>query len=266
MIHNISFIGAGKVARQLAPALNAAGHKIRQIFSRQAEKATEVAAPIGAQSIADLHQLTASADLYIVAVNDDAIPLVCEKMATVMSHNPLVVHTSGAASAEKIAPYFERYGVFYPLQTFTEKRALSFREIPLCIYANEDRDQERLLAIGHSISEKVFEIDDDQRATLHVAAVFVNNFTNHLFGIGKDILSSKNIPFEILLPLIEETAAKVQELDPTKSQTGPASRKDMTTIRKHLRLLSEFPEYQKLYHQFTIAINERLKKAVKPSN
>ena len=264
MTHNISFIGAGKVSSQLAPALSKAGHQIKQVFSRQAGKADELAALVKADPITDLHYLSDSADLYVVAVTDDAIPLVAEAMAATLSHNPLVVHTSGAADAGKLAPFFDRFGIFYPLQTFTENRLLSFQNIPLCIHANAEDDKEILLAIGHSISESVFEIDDEQRAVLHVAAVFVNNFTNHLFGIGKDILSSRKIPFEILLPLIEETAAKVQELDPAKSQTGPASRKDMTTIRKHLKLLGEFPEYQKLYHQFTIGINERMSKAMKP--
>ena len=149
-----------------------------------------------------------------------------------------------------------RKGVFYPLQTFSKNREVNFNTIPICIEAKEEADLELLTNLGNSLSEKVVEIDSDERSKLHLAAVFVNNFVNHLYAIGDDILGNNELSFDLLHPLIEETASKVKTLSPSEVQTGPARRGDQKTIEKHLHLLTEGPESE-LYQQLTESLMKK---------
>ena len=162
------------------------------------------------------------ADLYIIGIPDDAIAAFSE---TLPLKNKLVVHTSGSVSMEALSER-NRKGVFYPLQTFSKNREVNFNTIPICIEAKEEADLELLTNLGKSLSEKVVEIDSDERSKLHLAAVFVNNFVNHLYAIGDDILGNNELSFDLLHPLIEETASKVKTLSPSEVQTGPARRGD----------------------------------------
>ncbi len=188
------------------------------------------------------------ADIAIIAVSDDAISEVSSKVNT-----PLVVHTAGGKHMD-VLKNSTRKGVFYPLQSFSKSRTIDFRGIPICVEATKEEDYILLEKVGSLISSKVNRISSKQREMIHVAAVFANNFSNHMFGIAKEICDQDAIPFEILNPLIQETIDKVKEMDPKLAQTGPAVRKDQETIKKHLFLLPE--KYQKIYKTITESIQD----------
>lgn len=192
-----------------------------------------------------------AADVYIIGISDDAIGTFSKNLPF---QNRLVVHTSGGAPMDRLSDK-NRRGIFYPLQSFSKQRHLEFEKIPICIEAENPDDLELLQNLGNAISEVVVEISSEKRAKLHVAAVFVNNFVNYLYQIGEDILSEDGIPFDLLKPLIKETASKVETLSPEEAQTGPAKRNDTKTIEKHLKLLENSP-HKEVYTMFT----EQLKK------
>jgi predicted short-subunit dehydrogenase-like oxidoreductase (DUF2520 family) len=176
----------------------------------------------------------AEADLYILAVSDDAITSVSSQLPF---ENKLVVHTSGSAPMTSLDNK-NRKGVFYPLQTFTKGKAVDFKTIPFCLETQFENDYTLLEKVAKSISNNVFAIDSHQRKALHVAAVFVNNFTNHLYQLGNDICQENNVSFDILKPLILETANKILTLSPEAAQTGPAKRNDISTIAAHESFLT----------------------------
>lgn len=191
------------------------------------------------------------ADIYIIGIPDDAISSFSSSLPF---QNRLVVHTSGGVSMDALSNK-NRRGIFYPLQTFSKQREIDFKNIPICIEAENSKDLELLQSLGEKISENVVEISSEKRAKLHLAAVFVNNFTNHLYHIGSEILKVDDLPFDLLKPLILETASKIENLSPEKAQTGPAKRSDLKTIEKHLHLLGN-SRYRKLYELFTEEIKQ----------
>ena len=188
-------------------------------------------------------------DVTIIAVSDDAIKTVSK---TIKNRNGLIVHTSGAVDIDAIIN--QRKGVFYPLQSFSKNKPVDFKRIPFCLETSQKEDFNLLENLAKSIGEKVFHINSEQRKKLHVAAVFVNNFTNHLYKIANDICEKNNVPFEILYPLIEETAKKVQKISPENAQTGPAKRNDVQTIQNHLENLNL--QQQKIYQLLSKSIQE----------
>ena len=173
------------------------------------------------------------ADIYIIAVSDDAISRVSKQFKNCKK---LVVHTSGSVSINTLLDS-ERRGVFYPLQTFSKEREVNFKTIPICVEADNSKDLALLTNLGETISDSVYEINSAQRKALHLGAVFVNNFTNHLYQIGHEICLENNVSFDLLRPLIAETAAKIESLNPKEAQTGPAKRDDMKTIKNHIEYL-----------------------------
>lgn len=186
------------------------------------------------------------ANITIVAVSDDAIADVSSKI-----NNDFVVHTSGSMPLNELKND-SRKGVFYMLQTFTKNKEINFLEVPFCLETENESDYLLLEKLGKSIGKSVYPINSKQRKSLHVSAVFVNNFTNHMYKIGHDICKTHNVPFEILKPLIKETASKIETLPPTKAQTGPAIRNDKKTIKNHLNLLDK--NQQKIYKILTKSI------------
>ncbi|MCM4162844.1 MULTISPECIES: Rossmann-like and DUF2520 domain-containing protein [unclassified Arenibacter] len=194
----------------------------------------------------------ADADIYIIAVSDDAIASVATFLK---DKNGLVVHTSGSVPLKSLGGLNKR-GVFYPLQTFSEGKTINFKEVPVCIEAEDKNDLELLKKLAGLISLKVHEITSDQRKSLHLAAVFVNNFTNFLFTIGQDICTEHNLPFSLLTPLIKETVNKLDYLPPFDAQTGPAKRNDVKTMESHLKQLKN-KNYQDIYSLFSQLIGEK---------
>ncbi len=245
---SIVLIGAGNVGYHLGQRLHERGFPVLQVYSRTLAKARRLAKSIKSKATDRLEATRTDADIYILAVHDNAIETVVSALPT---GEKLVVHTSGATPSTVLAPYSKRFGIFYPLQTFSVDKTVDFEQIPICVHANSEMDLQRLEQLALHLSPKVYRIDDAQRAILHVAAVFVNNFTNYLFQVGYNILESENLPFDLLRPLISETAQKVQQNDPFAMQTGPAIRNDRTTIEKHLQYLEQFPAYQELYKILT---------------
>lgn len=240
---NITIIGAGNVATHLALALKEAGHAINQVYSRTLKSASILAEKINALPINKVELLNNDADLYIFSISDNALP---ELVKQIDLKNMNVVHTAGSIPID-VFKGAENYGVFYPLQTFSKKRKLDFREIPLCIEANNEKFNEKLTLLAKDLSDSVWQINSEQRKQLHLSAVFACNFVNHLYSISKELIKDKQVGFDILKPLIKETALKVMELEPKHAQTGPAVRNDTESLQKHIDLLSSYPEIQEIY-------------------
>lgn len=228
----IALFGAGNVASHLYRAFSEGNYAtVSQLFSRDPAKADFVSSET--EVIADYAQLK-DADLYLLAVSDDGIAEIAEKLE---DRGNLVAHTSGSTGME-VLKKFQQHGVFYPLQTFSKNRELDYRTIPFCLEANSEENLEELKDLAKSISEAIYEVNSDQRRGLHLSAVFVNNFSNHLFTLGNSICKDKNLDFKILQPLIKETVSKLDVLLPADAQTGPALRNDQETIQKHLNSLT----------------------------
>ncbi len=228
----VSVLGSGKVARHLIAALSTSNAVIlTEIYSR---KPLDFNVPKQIMWINSVQKLS-EADLYIMCVSDSAIAALSKSL---QFKDKLVVHTSGSIPLLALDSSNKR-GVFYPLQTFSKNRDLDFSTIPICLEAENESDLIILNKVANSISNSVYQIDSDQRKALHVAAVFANNFTNHLYAQAADICAQHDIPFDILKPLISETASKVQMLTPNEAQTGPAVRNDEITIQEHLKFLSD---------------------------
>ncbi|WP_158977502.1 Rossmann-like and DUF2520 domain-containing protein [Cellulophaga sp. L1A9] len=192
------------------------------------------------------------ADVYIIAVSDDAIPEVSTKLKHV---NGLVVHTSGSVPLKALNAC-KNTGVFYPLQSFSKGKQVDFRTIPVCIEAKNEGHLKSLSFLAETISDKVYDISTEQRSHLHVAAVFVNNFTNYMYTIGNEICDEHDVPFEILRPLIKETSDKIATLEPKDAQTGPARRNDVATMQRHLDQLKGKNKKQ-IYKLLSESIQEK---------
>lgn len=242
----IVILGGGNVAFHLINEfLKKKSVKIIQLYNRSIEKIKpfEVFAPI-TNNLTDLKD----ADVYIIAVSDNHIAEISQQLHF---KDKLVVHTSGAHAIEELKSNSHK-GVFYPLQTFSKNKKIDFSTTPICIEATDKKSLKILEKLAKSVSEKTYEINSTQRKSLHVAAVFVNNFVNHLFTVGKDICDKNNIPFEILLPIIHETAQKIETINPKEAQTGPAIRQDNKTIDQHLAILTN--NQQEIYKLLTNSI------------
>ncbi len=255
----ITIIGAGNVGFHLSQRLVEVGHQVHQIFSRKTNKVLRIARIVNAIPIDNIASLNQISDLYIIAVKDDAIESVAEKMAKQISKYSRVVHTSGSVSSEVLAPYFSQYGVFYPLQTFSVNQMADFSNIPMLIDASTDKMKEEMLELAQTISPKCYLINDEQRAKIHVGAVMVNNFTNHLYAMVEDMMQKEELPMEVLVPLILEGAKKVAHFPAKEIQTGPAKRNDTDTIDKHRLFLEKYPNYKKVYEVLNNSILEMYK-------
>lgn len=244
---SVTLIGAGNVATHLYKALNnAKGISVLQWYNRNIKA---IASYQNEVNITDNLDELKDADIYIIAVSDDAIGSLSSKLPFT---NKLVVHTSGSVSLHELDKKHRR-GVFYPLQTFTKNADIAFSEIPICIEIENKADLQTLKTLSQALGCKQYRVNSDQRAALHLAAVFVNNFTNQLYRIGHEITESKSVDFNILKPLIKETAKKIESLSPYMAQTGPAKRDDKKTIKKHLKALDK-DIHKEIYELLTKSI------------
>lgn len=247
----VSIIGSGNVAQKLVEAFqkaHALGAEIDlvQVYSRQKDSMTHL---LDSDKITTDYNALITADLYIIAVSDDVIT---EVSAQLPFKNQLVAHTSGTVSIDDLGTN-NRKAVFYPLQTFSKNRGVDFKTVPICLESQSPTDFQLLEKVAKTISDTVYTINSEQRKALHVAAVFVNNFVNHLYQIGNDICVENQVPFEILKPLIQETADKIRTLSPKEAQTGPAKRNDVHTINSHLEFITN-ENYKKIYELLTQSI------------
>ena len=227
----VVLLGGGNVAYHLAKQLmRSQKYQLIQLYNRSplsshfqeiiTEKTTHLEALL-------------PADIYILSVKDEAIAALCEQLPF---EGQLVVHTSGSVPMEALSPR-QRRGVFYPLQSFSKAQAVDFAKVPFCLETEEATDYTLLEDLAKEFSPKSYAIDSLQRQYLHVAAVFLNNFTNHLWYLSEQLCTREGIPFELLRPLLEETYLKGQQLSFFEGQTGPAKRGDRAVIEKHLALL-----------------------------
>jgi len=243
-IKKISFIGAGNVATHLAKTFVDAGKEITQVFSRDLHRSRELAIKCEAVPVNEISGIGQDADLIVISVSDDALVEVVDQLKV---GNTLVVHTSGSVSMDVLKPLGENIGVFYPLQTFSKERDICFNEVPLCLEAGSMENLELLKILAISITEKIYFIDSAQREKLHLAAVFACNFPNFLYSIAENILEENGLSFEMMKPLIIETAEKAKSISPSNAQTGPALRKDIKIIDKHIGMLSEHEDFREVY-------------------
>lgn len=244
----VVIIGAGNVATHLYHSFTLAKQlDVIQVFNRNEKNLYFVKDP--SKKTSNLKEIR-EADLYLLAIKDEAIEEIVRELKI---NSGIIAHTSGSETIDVLSN-FGNYGVFYPLQTFSKNKAVDFKEIPLCLEANSSENLEILKKVGAMISNKVFEVNSEQRKALHVSAVFVNNFSNHLFSLAADFCKKEELPFDILRPLIRETVNKLESLDPYSAQTGPALRDDQKTISAHLELLDD--DRKKIYTILTESIQK----------
>lgn len=228
----VVLIGNGNVGTHLAKALLTAKNiKLEQVYNRNRSKIAYLQNKV---AITNNIETLKKADVYIISVSDNAIKTVAKQLNV---GDGLVVHTSGATPIN-VLPQANR-GSFYPLQTFSRAKQVDFFKIPICIEANTPQNEKKIEALAQSLSSNVLKINSEQRKILHVSAVFVCNFVNHMYYIGQQLCKEHQLPFKTLQPLIQETCEKINTLAPFEAQTGPAMRNDTQTIKKHLQLLTE---------------------------
>jgi predicted short-subunit dehydrogenase-like oxidoreductase (DUF2520 family) len=253
-IHKEKFviIGAGNVATHLAKRLQKKEHEILQIVSRTEKSGKDLSLLLSVPFTTDLSKINANADVYLLCVPDDEILKITK---TLKLPKKLVLHTSGSVEMSVLKNISSNTGVLYPLYSFSKQIKVSFSSAPFLVEASNPASLEKLKHIAHSIAKTVTEVNSTSRLKLHLAAVMVNNFTNHLYTQSYDYLKQEKINlFHLLQPLIKQTVKKIKTLPPASVQTGPAKRGDSVTLKKHLQLLEKYPEHQKVYKLFTTLI------------
>jgi len=252
----VSILGAGNVAHHLVQAFVKNSIEIVQIFNRTEESALPLCHASGAEYVNQLKDLE-PVEVIFIAVSDNAISNIVEGLP--FFEKSIVVHTSGSAAIDKLKSC-PKHGVFYPLQSFSKNRVINFQEVPIFITSDQTDTRNILLQLAKAISNKPIIIGDAKRSTLHIPAVIVNNFTNHLFAQARDLCDQNKLDFTLLLPLIKETIKRLEDgSHPKNHQTGPAIRDDQNTIKKHQQKLADSPSKLKLYNYITESIEEYYK-------
>jgi predicted short-subunit dehydrogenase-like oxidoreductase (DUF2520 family) len=242
--NGIVILGAGNVATHLALALFNSNNKIRFVYNRSLDSAKELAQQINADYSNNLESVPVDADLYLISVKDDAIEEIAKKLN--VKHG-IIVHTAGGISLDILTNTSENYGVFYPLQTFTKNRPVDLSEVPILVEANNEITKNKIVQLAQHITKNVLEIDSEKRKMIHLAAVFSCNFVNHMYFIGSELMQKSGCSFDLLKPLLIETVNKAVDMQPENAQTGPALRNDKKVMENHLKMLSEYPEFEKIY-------------------
>jgi len=245
--NKIVLFGTGKVASHIGTALLKSGQNILQVYGRDKVKTKNLADQLNAVPIRKFEALDPAADLLLLAVKDDALTSIISGLD---AGGAVVAHTSGTVNISGA-------GVLYPLQTFSQGRNVDLSKVPFFVHADDIVTEELLLELAAAIGSKAVKMDNDQRKLLHLCAVFVNNFSNHMMTLAKHLLDRENLSWDYLQPLIEETFAKLREMDPEKSQTGPARRNDIEVLAAHQHLLeSMYPEGKELYEVISKSIQQ----------
>jgi predicted short-subunit dehydrogenase-like oxidoreductase (DUF2520 family) len=248
---SVVLIGSGNVATQLGHVLKQNGIHITQVYSPKIGHARKLAETLDTKAVSSLKKIDTGSDVYIIAVKDDSIIDIAK---TLRLGSKLVVHTSGSVKMDILKPISENIGVFYPLQTFSKDRAPDWKQIPICLESNSASGKIQLAGLAKRISHEITFIGSDTRKQLHLAAVFANNFSNHMYTIAENLLKKQKLPFRLLIPLILETSRKATEMGPQKAQTGPARRSDTKTLRAHLNMLEDEKDFQDLYARISKSI------------
>ena len=248
----IVFLGAGNLATRLSLAMQRVGMQIGQVYSHTEASARQVATRLGCPWTNDLSALQEDGDLYVFSLKDTVLSDVISK---VKPNNGMWVHTAGSMPMSVFEGYAQRFGVLYPLQTFSKGRNVNFDVIPIFLEANTDKNADYLKNIASALSENVRFMSSEKRRSLHLAAVFACNFTNHIYTLSYKLLENESIPADVLLPLIDETVSKIHSMPPAAAQTGPAIRYDENVINKHLAMLDD-PDMQAIYRLLSQSIHK----------
>ena len=252
---NMVILGSGNIASHLGKAFYTQGHRILQVYSRNGDRARALASALHANPVNTPAEITGDADLYVIAVTDHAIAEVAAQLP--LTSTAIVVHCSGATDIT-VLHRFPFRGVIYPVQSLNKEVETPLQNIPFGVEGNNAETTSQLLTLMQCVSSKSFTCNSQQRLALHIGAVFANNFSNVLFQIAYDILKKHNLPFDLLKPLIVETAQKVQRQVPKDVQTGPAKRGDVETIEKHLEFISKNQHWVKIYQQLSEEIAKNM--------
>ena len=248
---HISFIGAGRVGSILCRQLYDAGYKIDLVVSRT-EKSGKALAEATSSEWSRNYVIPKTTDIVIVSVPDNSIESVLDGLK--VADQTIIAHTAGSYGLDIFPSGITKKGVFYPLQTFTEGRLINLNEVPFLLESDDQLTEKTLSEVASSLSRNVYFMDAERRRKLHLAAVFLCNFTNHMFTAGSEILREADFDFNMMKPLIDETISKALEIGPSNSQTGPAFRNDKITLRKHLAMLKGNRVLRDLYEAVSISI------------
>jgi predicted short-subunit dehydrogenase-like oxidoreductase (DUF2520 family) len=249
----IVIIGSGNAATVLGRKMIASGHDVIQVFGRNSNAVEELAALLNCGLTTNASQIEMGADMYVMAVADDAI---AEVAGSLKLGNKLVVHTAGSVSKDVLKPCSPNYGILYPLQSL-RKEMEEIPVIPFLVDGNTPDDLAVISEFASTLSPLVQKASDGQRLKIHLAAVMVSNFTNYLYTLADQYCRQENVDFNMLLPLVTSIAGRIQYFEPATVQTGPAVRHDTKTIDKHLVLLNDHPELKEFYALFTKKIEDR---------
>jgi predicted short-subunit dehydrogenase-like oxidoreductase (DUF2520 family) len=252
----IALAGTGNVAWTLGQALTERGIQVTRVFGRTGEAASSLAKAVGAKEWGFYRPLSAATPMCILAVSDDAIPAVAALMKT---PGCLFVHTAGSVPMQVFEGIADAYGVLYPLQTMNKGQRTGMSTVPFLIEANSKDNLEKIRGLALSLSAKVQEASSAARLYYHLAAVLANNFSNHLYYRAEQLLKEQGLSFDLLLPLISETARKVHEIPPEQAQTGPARRGNLKVMEMHLKLLENKPELAEMYRVMSRSILDSVK-------
>lgn len=239
----VVFIGSGNLATHLSLAMKGAGIEVVQVYSQTESHASLLANKLSCSFTTEPESIVIDADIYIFSVKDSALLDLIHKIP---QNKGLWLHTAGSVPMGVFEGYNDRYGVLYPLQTFSKNRDIDFSIVPVFIESNSAGDEAYLLSFVGKLTRQVISLSSEKRKHLHLAAVWACNFTNHMYLMASKILQEQSLSEAFLLPLIDETAAKVHQLSAREAQTGPAIRYDENIIEKHIELLSD-PNMKELY-------------------
>lgn len=250
----VTLIGAGNLATQLGKSLKKAGVIISQVYSRTEESARTLGELLEAEWLTDIKSLRNETDVYIFSVKDSVL---CELITEVCKGrgDKLFLHTAGSMPMSCFEGKALHYGVFYPMQTFSKSKDVDFERIPVFIEGNSIETEDVIRSLANKLTQRVIRLSSADRKYLHLAAVWACNFTNYCYTVASDILDEHGIPFDMMLPLINETTEKIQEINPKEAQTGPAVRGDRNVMSKQLELMNGKEYLQELYKMLSKGIN-----------
>lgn len=254
----IVLLGSGNVATHLGRALLLADHKVVQVYSRTKANAKALAFVLNCDATDDIDGVRDDADVYIFSVKDDALPTLVRKVAQ-RNKAAVYLHTAGSVNIDVFKGHAERYGVLYPMQTFSKSREFSFRQIPCFIEASDDNTLADIETLARSVTDNVTRMSSDKRKSLHLAAVYACNFVNHCYRMAERVLEKEGLEFSAMLPLIDMTAQKVHEMSPQDAQTGPATRNDESVMNYHLAMIDD-PVMKDVYALMSKSIYHDLNK------
>lgn len=247
-------MGAGRLATNLGRCLKDKGHCIRAVYSRTMSSAEALSEIVGSEPVVDLTLLPRQADVYILAVKDAVLPDVIRSLCKGREEQ-IFLHTAGSMPLSVFQGYARHYGVFYPMQTFSKERQVDFSEIPVFLESSDEQAHEAARLLAQGVSRHVYDLSTDKRRQLHLAAVFACNFVNHCYALSARILEKQGLPFNVMLPLIDETSRKIHDMHPVDAQTGPAIRWDENVMAAQKALLAGEPAMEQLYEMMSKSIH-----------